>query len=143
MRHLGVVGTNPDYVNTYTPTWSSTGTAPALVNGTLTGYYALSGKRLFVSIHLVPGSSTTFGTGNWSFTLPSGFTTAAVGHALAGIAYDNSLTNYSPVIAIVAASSTTVGPIATISGSAQVDVDSPFTWATSDSLILSGTVLIA
>lgn len=55
---------------TYTPTWTSSGTAVALGNGTLTGHYLKIGKLVFYSISLVAGSTTTFGTGTYNFALP-------------------------------------------------------------------------
>lgn len=61
--------------STYTPTWSSTGTAPVLGNGTLTGRYLRIGKTLAgCEIILTLGSTSTVGTGAYSFSLPPGFT---------------------------------------------------------------------
>lgn len=56
--------------NSYTPTWTSSGTAPALGNGTLVGKYAVIGRTYVVSIKITMGPSTTYGTGNYSFALP-------------------------------------------------------------------------
>src|SRR5688500_12750202 len=55
---------------TYTPTWASSGTQPAIGNGTLAGRYASVGKIVYVKLRLVAGSTTTFGTGDWTFSLP-------------------------------------------------------------------------
>lgn len=54
----------------YTPTWTSTSTAPALGNGTLTGRYMKIGRTVIGHINLITGSTTTYGTGNYSFSLP-------------------------------------------------------------------------
>lgn len=54
----------------YTPTWSSTGTQPALGNGTITGEYRRDGEYIELSIDLAPGSTTTFGTGTYLFSIP-------------------------------------------------------------------------
>lgn len=54
----------------YTPTWTGSGSNPAIVNGTLAGYYKQVGKTVFVRILMVAGSSTTFGTGTYSWALP-------------------------------------------------------------------------
>jgi hypothetical protein len=54
----------------YTPTWTSTGTAPSLGNGTLSGRYIQIGKTVFAQIYFQAGSTTTFGTANWRFSLP-------------------------------------------------------------------------
>lgn len=69
----------------YLVSWTSTGTTPVLGNGTLVGYYAKVGRLVTAKIALSSGSSTTFGTGNYSFTLP--FTAAATGVAAGGFAH--------------------------------------------------------
>jgi hypothetical protein len=68
----------------YTPSWVSTGTAPALGNGVLLGRYAQVGKVVHAYINFTLGSTSTQGTGTWYFTLPPGLPAAAVttiGHA--------------------------------------------------------------
>lgn len=54
----------------YTPTWSSTGTQPAINNGTLVGAYHRVGDVVFFTISLVWGSGTSAGTGVYNLTLP-------------------------------------------------------------------------
>lgn len=54
----------------YTPTWSSSGTQPAILNGTLVGRYKLVGKTCTVTLKLTAGSTTTYGTGQYNFSLP-------------------------------------------------------------------------
>jgi hypothetical protein len=56
----------------FTTTWSSTsGTAPAIGNGTLTADYEVRGKVAHINIKLTAGSTTTFGNaGTWRFSLP-------------------------------------------------------------------------
>lgn len=54
----------------YIPVWSTSGTAPAIGNGQLAGRYSKIGKRCDVSIIMIAGSTTTFGTGEYIFTLP-------------------------------------------------------------------------
>lgn len=72
---------------TYTPTWTCSGTAPAIGNGTLTGrYHRLFGRTYLVIINMTAGSTTTFGTGVWSFATPGGLSAASaypVGHGIA------------------------------------------------------------
>lgn len=53
-----------------TPTWTSTGTAPALGNGILTRRWAQIGKTVFFQIFLQIGSTTTIGTLNYRWGLP-------------------------------------------------------------------------
>jgi hypothetical protein len=55
---------------TYTPSWSSSGTQPSLGNGAITGRYFRIGKAVFVYIKLDMGSTTTYGTGSYYFSVP-------------------------------------------------------------------------
>ncbi|MYZ38351.1 MULTISPECIES: hypothetical protein [unclassified Streptomyces] len=59
-----------DAWTTYTPTFVSTGTAPVLGNGTLTGRYMKWGRTVMVFAQFTAGSTTTFGSGNLSIGLP-------------------------------------------------------------------------
>lgn len=78
----------------YTPTWASTGTAVALGNGTISGRFMQFGKLGFVNAILTSGSTTTYGTGTYSFTLPAGWTAiGAVGTVVGvGRVFDTSAT---------------------------------------------------
>ncbi|MEU8316622.1 MULTISPECIES: hypothetical protein [Actinomycetes] len=60
---------------TYTPTWTGATTNPAIGNGSLVGRYMKVGRRVDLHIDLVCGSTTTYGSGAWTFGLP--FTAAA------------------------------------------------------------------
>lgn len=70
------VGGVTDAWTAYTPTWTSSGTAPALGNGTLTGSYIRSGKFVVATALLIMGSTTTYGTGSYRISLPAGLTSA-------------------------------------------------------------------
>jgi hypothetical protein len=54
----------------YTPTWTADGTAPSLGNGTLAGNYIRYGNLCQVRIFFQGGSTTTYGTFGWNFSLP-------------------------------------------------------------------------
>lgn len=55
---------------TYTPTWTAATTNPVLGNGTIVGRYKRIGKTVHLQIDLTMGSTTTYGSGAWSVTLP-------------------------------------------------------------------------
>lgn len=55
----------------YTPTWTGNTTNPVLNNGTLQGRYVQAGKLVIFRVHLVIGSTTTLGTGFYSFAVPA------------------------------------------------------------------------
>jgi hypothetical protein len=58
----------------YTPTWTSSGTNPTLGNGSITGRYMRIGKTVHATIRLVLGSTSSPGTATYLFSLP--FTSA-------------------------------------------------------------------
>lgn len=54
----------------YTPVWTAATTNPTLGNGTLVGRYQRVGRTIHVHINLAAGSTSTFGAGNYSLSLP-------------------------------------------------------------------------
>ena len=56
----------------FTPTWTSSGTPPALGNGINVGYYCQVNKVCFVNIQFAMGTTSTYGTGTYFWALPSG-----------------------------------------------------------------------
>ena len=114
----------------YTPTWAATGTAVSLGNGTVTGKYMKVGRRVDVSVTLTAGSTTTFGTGVWTFTLP--FTAVGVSFFGVGRAFDTGVNTYNVTCGIE--TSTTMALATTASPIAYVGPTNPFTWASTDIL---------
>lgn len=58
---------------TYTPSWTGSSSNPAIGNGTITGRYRrTSGTSdlVLLELYLRAGSTTTYGSGFWSFGLP-------------------------------------------------------------------------
>jgi len=55
----------------FTPSWKATTTNPTIGNGTLSGFYTRTGSRIHLSISMLAGSTTSFGTGTWYFSLPA------------------------------------------------------------------------
>ncbi|MFE6482390.1 hypothetical protein ACFVGN_05545 [Streptomyces sp. NPDC057757] len=96
----------------YVPTWTSTSVAPVLGNGTLTGRHMKIGRMAFVTINLSAGSTTTFGTGNYSFSLP--FAAASSGVAEVGASQVLGTDRWVGGVVISSASST-VSPFVAIS----------------------------
>jgi hypothetical protein len=54
----------------YTPNWTSSGTAPAYGNADVRGSYSVRGRMVRGQVAIIFGSTTTFGTGQYSFSLP-------------------------------------------------------------------------
>jgi len=55
----------------YTPIWTTNASSPAVGNGSLSGKYKWTGNTVNVHVNLSVGSTTTFGSGFWLFTLPT------------------------------------------------------------------------
>ena len=73
----------------YTPVWTAATTNPNLGNGALVGRYQKTGATVACHINLIPGSSTTFGSGAYSLTIPvpaanAGCTYIGHAHLIAG-----------------------------------------------------------
>lgn len=75
----GFSGTVPyatNYISTkgqevaFDMTWTSTGTAPSFGNADVRARYVIDGRSCRVEVSIVFGSTTTFGTGTWRFSLP-------------------------------------------------------------------------
>lgn len=60
----------PDAWTSYVPAWTGSGSNPAIGNGTITGHYARVGRMVFFKVAITMGSTTTYGTGNYSVSLP-------------------------------------------------------------------------
>lgn len=128
---------------TYTPTWGNTGTANSLGNGTLTGAYWQVGKFVRFRLSLTWGTTTTSGSGNWTLSLPTTAETFAMAGGLTGIAQDSSATAFYPITAL-SASTTTFSPVyhfnngSNIVGLSNLTTSTPFTWASGDTLTITG-----
>lgn len=119
----------------YTPAWSASGTAPALGNGALNGRYKQAGKWLQAAIFQSMGSTTTFGTGAYSWSLPVPSTSlASFGWVGSGYFRDASAggTGHFAGACMLASTTTLNG----LSGNALVGQLAPFTWVNTDFLML-------
>lgn len=115
----------------YTPAW--TGGSPAIGNGTLAGRYRrVTDTNIVVcEVRLIAGSTTTFGSSFWSFSLP--FNAAAN-----SILFTSGVGNIYDVSALtrrnVSAMIDTATTIILNSSSGTVGPTTPFTWANGDEL---------
>lgn len=119
----------------YTPVWASSGTAVALGNGTITGSYIQIGKHVQGTILLTMGSTTTYGTGNYTLTLP----VAAAGGTLTPLglvsAVDSGVATYTATALL--SSSTTVQLNTVASPNTLITATVPFTFATADLIVVN------
>jgi hypothetical protein len=117
----------------YVPAWTASGTAPVLGNGTIVGAYVQLGKLVSFRAQITMGSTTTYGTGTWSLSLPpvalkaNWVGTLVMIDASAGSMYAGFSRNSPGLLLNFAAPATVVSNTA------------PFPWAVSDTLEMYGT----
>jgi hypothetical protein len=119
---------------TYTPAWTASSVNPVLGNGTLLAKYVIVGGLCNIQISLTMGSTTTFGTGEWSFSLPIASAAASTGQVWAL----DSGTAYFIGICLVNAGVSTLTIFSNSAGSGW-SPSQPFTWAANDQIELSLT----
>lgn len=116
----------------YTPSWTSTGTAPAIGNGTLTGRYREPpGTGLIVcEVAFTAGSTSTFGTLEYRFSLPLTAAATATSFSI-GAAWllDSGTTERSGAVRILDTTKVTV-----VSPTGAVGQLTPWTWAVNDQI---------
>lgn len=129
----------------YTPTWSDAGASPPeLGNGSLDADYLQISKQVWIRLYLVMGSTTTYGTAGWTFSLPTpaaALTGARIAMQTtqgASALADSSQTDdwiqlrtglsSTTAITVWQMPGTTPGALGTVAA------DTPFTWAATDQL---------
>lgn len=126
--------------DTYTPTWTAATTNPALGNGTLVGRFRLIGRTVVCRIHLVAGSTTTFGSGAFRFALPLAAATTGTNLPQVGeaVLLDEGVTWYDAKAYIGSGDSFVQLQTANVSGTrvrlSFVDSTTPFTWGSTDKI---------
>lgn len=126
----------------YTPAWSTSGSAPSIGNGTLTGFWQRNGETINLSIIFIAGSTTTFGTGDWYFSLPG--TLSADGNkiisgGMKGWAYltDDNVTTARKFAKVTSHSDRTKLRVIPTDTNSDVTSAVPWTWAQNDVIQLS------
>lgn len=84
-----VYGTPITDWQSFTPVWSSSGTAPAIGNGSIIGYERRVGSDVEFNIKILSGTTTTYGSGTWFFGLPKKIGTQNLGSAGSIKVYNN------------------------------------------------------
>ncbi len=126
---------------TYTPTWAGVTTNPSIGNGTLSAKYRRVGDSIELIINVQGGSTTTYGSGIWSFSLPPGLSLTTnlsnnyLGH---GTCIDSGWTQEIHGY-VCPRSSTSIGVIV---NDAWVSNSAPFTWGTTALFQLKATIPI-
>ena len=123
----------------YTVAWGSSGTAPAIGNGTIAGAYSQVQKTVMFRAQMTTGSTSTYGTGAYSITLPP---TQSTGQTQVGqaVAFDTSATfYYRGALLLFGAGTVRTQFVDGAASTAGWNSSVPFTWATGDMASFSGT----
>jgi hypothetical protein len=123
---------------TYTPAWTGAGN-PAIGDGALSGAYQRDGERCHFNIVLTAGSTTTYGTGAWSLSLPY----TAVRDSVVSVYMEDAT---GPAVYLgqgyIQQDAATVRIVSSTVTAAYVKSDNPFTWASGDKLRIEGDYVI-
>lgn len=122
----------------YTPSWTAVTSNPALGNGTLTGAYQQVGDIVFIQIVLTTGSTSTYGSGPYLFSLP---VTPEIDWAIPGVSFDSSAGSRFPCVCVITTAAATGNNMrisTDVGAGTSIGSTVPFTWATGDKLSLSG-----
>lgn len=120
----------------YTPTWAGSTANPTLGNGTIAGRYIQVGKLVIYSIQLTFGSTTTIGSGTYTFTLPVAARSASPRLPIGDVACFDASTLTARLGDCDTFSATTVA--AFTNDNVRVTHAAPFTWATGDTIGIQG-----
>lgn len=121
--------------NSYTPTLTSGGVAPVLGNGTLSAKWCRQGNETTATINFTVGTTTTLGTGDLRFSIPSPCTFSLVQEAGRAVGVIGGV-NYVGIVQL-AASGTFVTMLRDTSG--PFTFNSPGAWAAGDTIRLTFT----
>jgi len=116
---------------------------PVIGNGTLVGYYKQIGKTVFVRVKMTAGTTTTFGTGPFLFSLPVSASNAD-GIQFPCSMLDNGLAWYQGIVNGTYSGFTEKTAIIALSpggynSSEAVTSVHPITWGSTDSLMFNGS----
>jgi hypothetical protein len=117
-------------LTTYTPTWTASGTAPAIVDGTLAGDYSRIGRRITAHVLWQPAAGTTFGTGTYFWALPFVPSTTAVQNGMARI-FRSGVNNFTGTVETLTDGTARCQVYVTGSGSLMAQTV-PYTWVNND-----------
>ena len=123
----------------FTTTWGSGGTAPAIGNGTIVSAYSQIGKTVNFRILLTAGSTTTFGTSYYTFTVPVTAASGATGSFTPignAVASDTSASLYYEATTILA---NTTQVFMRYQTSGLFGQTAPVTFANTDIIAINGT----
>lgn len=123
----------------YTPSWLGSVTNPVLGNGILEGRYKQIGKTVHFQMHLQFGSTTTLGSGNWSFTPPVGISQVLTNVYEVGTWHVNDVSTNNNYSGDAVAFGNNIYCFVSVSPVTYMVNNSPIAWAVGDHIGMAGT----
>lgn len=128
---------------TYATVWASSGTQPAIGDGTIAGQYKIRGKEMIVRQRTTAGSTTTYGTGAYTWSLPlTAATFTNANFAGSGRVYDLSATTAYVGYVNIASAGTTMN-MTTHAAASAASATVPVTLANGDQLYTQAEYALA
>lgn len=125
-----------------TPVWGSSGTQPAIGDGSLTYRATRIGPYIYANIAASFGSTTTYGTGAWYFELPSPFNINATVDAIGTVHGIDNGTAFRNGIVFINSGSKQIN-MRSDGAASSWDATLPHTWASGDTLYISIRIPVA
>lgn len=125
----------------YTPVWTGVGSNPAIGNGIIEGRYTRINGLVIVKVRVGMGSTTTYGSGRYDFSLPVNYANSTAFNTTFGTAWFNdsgSVTAYTGVT-VAGPSASTVTFRIPAGGFGDVTNTAPFTFANGDAISFIAT----
>src|SRR5688572_29119734 len=126
-----------DAWTTYTVAWTSSGTQPAIGNGTKEGRYIQANKLVSVHIKLIMCSTTTFGTNQYFLSLP--VAARVPNYPMTCYMLDSGTANK----AGIAFATSGLDTVALVQNTTDVTATAPHTWANLDQIHIFGFYEVA
>jgi len=132
-------------IQTYTPTWTGATTNPVIGNGTIAGRYQVVGKQCHFRITITMGSTTTYGSGAYSVSLPIAPQASSSRQRIPVDLLDTSAGSALLGSALIFAGALTLWSPGTTAGGfdRQTTASVPFAFATTDVITIAGSYEIA
>lgn len=123
----------------YAVAWTAATTNPALGNGTLAGAWCKIGRTVFWRVQLVMGSTTTYGSGAWYFSLPTPAVAAAAVSGFPCANWSGTPAGGRSTGTALIDSVTTRAFLAISGGATAVASTAPAVWASGNTLYICGS----
>lgn len=124
----------------YTVNWTGASANPSIGNGALDATYYRDGDCITVSIRMIAGSTTSFGTGYWSFSLPY----QASNRQQAGSCFlnDFGVAAYSASAVVDQSDYTSIHVVTNNLAATGIGPSLPWTWKAQDQCVITMTYFI-